>query len=374
MEKNKKIKLIFTVNDFTVAGVQKLYLDMFDFIDLKKYEIHLITLFQFPNKKDFYNQVPKHIFINKINFNNFYDIKKWFELASLLHKIKPDVVISSLFFCNTVFRVLKIFFGFKIISIEHNTYIEKTKFQIIVDRILAMVTFRIVAVSKTVATFTIKQEKISANKFEVIHNGINIEKIKRELSVFKDKTQIRESLGFKKDDHIFINVGRLTWQKNQEILVNAFGDFAKKNENYKLIILGEGNLRNKLEKLADNLLPKGQIFFLGARENIFLYYFISDYFVSTSIIEGFGIAHIEALCSGLPVLTTKTAGPDEFIREGENGYFIENNKESILFGLEKIIKIDRIDLDKRTFSSIESYSIQNTVRKYEELINRCIQK
>jgi glycosyltransferase involved in cell wall biosynthesis len=186
MVKDKKIKIIFAVNDFTIAGVQKLYLDIFNYLDLRKYDVNLITLFQFPTKKDFYNQVPSEISIHKLNFNNFYDIKNWYFLFKLLLKIKPDLVLSSLFFSNTIFRILKIFLGFKIISIEHNTYINKTKFQIFVDRLLALVTFRVIAVSQTVAIFTMKQEKIKASKFEVIHNGVDFEKIKKCLSFSQD--------------------------------------------------------------------------------------------------------------------------------------------------------------------------------------------
>ncbi len=368
MVKDKKIKIIFAVNDFTIAGVQKLYLDIFNYLDLRKYDVNLITLFQFPTKKDFYNQVPSEISIHKLNFNNFYDIKNWYFLFKLLLKIKPDLVLSSLFFSNTIFRILKIFLGFKIISIEHNTYINKTKFQIFVDRLLALVTFRVIAVSQTVAIFTMKQEKIKASKFEVIHNGVDFEKIKKYLSKLRDKTDIRKEFGFRENDKIFINVGRLTRQKNQEILIKSFASFAKKNDNCKLIILGEGSLREYLEKMIDSLGMKERIILFGARQDILLYYFISDFFVSTSIIEGFGIAHIEALCCGLPILTTKTAGPDEFVKEGDNGYFIENNEESILSGLEKIMKFNQSNFKDRALLSIEPYSIKNTISKYESLI------
>jgi glycosyltransferase involved in cell wall biosynthesis len=164
----------------------------------------------------------------------------------------------------------------------------------------------------------------------------------------------------------------LTHQKNQESLIRAFSVFVKKHSDYKLIILGEGNLKNALLDLIKSLDVEGQIKLLGSKTDIVPYYLVSDYFVSSSIIEGFGLAHAEALYCGLPVLTTKTAGPDEFIKEGENGYFMGKSEDEIIIGLEKMLNFNTLKTRSDIQDSIKNFSIDNTFSSYKELIDNCL--
>lgn len=354
-----------------MAGAQRLYLDMLDFFDRSEYEVTLVSLFQFPEKKNFYDFVPKWVSVEKLNFKNFYDFKKWAKLFSFLSKMRPDVVISSLFFCNTIFRVLKPFLGYKIITIEHNTYINKTKKEILVDKLLSFITYKIVAVSKTVAEFTARQEKIQLKKFTVINNGININRIKNQIKNAGELSILRCSLA-SPAEKIILNVGRLTTQKNQEALIRAFVRFAGDFPNYKLIILGDGSHKDRLREIVEHASFSDKIILAGEVENVVPYYLISDFFVSVSFIEGFGLAHVEALCCGLPVLTTKTAGPDEFIKEGENGFFIEKDEQSIYEGLKKMSGADLKVMGDRIRKSVEGYSIEVTAKKYKLLIKRSL--
>ena len=373
MKNYKKPKIVFAVNDFTVAGAQRLYVDLFKKFQSLDYEIFLFTLFQFGDKNDFYSLVPKNIKVFKMSFKNFYDIGVWLKLFFVLFKIRPDVVISSLFFSNTVFRILKSVFFYKIITIEHNTYIHKSRLEIFIDKILSFFTFKIVAVSSSVLNFTAKQEIIPKSKFVVIHNGLDFQKLDEDIKKGVERDTLKRELGFDKKDKIIINVGRLTYQKNQEALIRAFSTFVKKHDDYKLIILGEGNLKNTFSDLIKILGVENQIKLLGSKTDIIPYYLLSDYFVSTSVIEGFGLAHAEALYCGLPVLTTKTAGPDEFVKEGENGYFMGKSEEDIIVGFEKMYhNADFSKMKLNAKNSIKNFSIENTTRLYKELIDDCL--
>jgi glycosyltransferase involved in cell wall biosynthesis len=84
------------------------------------------------------------------------------------------------------------------------------------------------------------------------------------------------------------------------------------------------------------------------------------------------LAHVEALYCGLPVLTTKTAGPDEFVKEGENGYFMDNTKEGILFGLEKMSKNYLGNMRLKAKESVKDFSIEKTAQQYDLLIKECL--
>lgn len=364
-----RIPVVFAVNDFLIGGVQRLYLDLFETLDRNTLELHLLTLMQFPDRKELYDAVPPHVSVHRLAFGSFRDVVSWWKLVKELKRIRPRIVVSSLFFTNTVLRVLKPFFGYRIVAMEHNTYVDKTGLQIFTDRVLAHVSEKIVAVSESVRKFTISQEGIAPEKFVVIRNGINIERIQKAARA-TDRVALRRGLGVLEEDTLVINVARLTKQKNQSALIEAF---AASRPGYKLIILGEGALKGTYEAKIQELGAGKYIRLLGAKEDVVPFYAASDFFVSPSLIEGFGIAHAEALAAGLPVLTTKTAGPDEMIREGENGFFIESTTpEAILEGMEKMASADIAAMHAGAQRSVEAYSIARTAAAFEDLFRAVI--
>ncbi|HUD02679.1 MAG TPA: glycosyltransferase [Candidatus Paceibacterota bacterium] len=371
--KNKKIKVVFGMNDFLVGGVQRLFVEQLRYFDRDTFEIVLITLFQFSDQQDFYAELPPDIEIHRLNFMSVRDVRSWWQLYQLLRQLKPDIVVSSLFFSNTVFRILKLFCGFHVIACEHNTYTEKTWAQRRVDRILALWSYRIMAVSKTVAIFTSKQERIPYKKFAIIHNGVDIKKIQTELEQLPASDVLKRDLGFKSSDRIILSVARLVPQKNHTLLLDGFALFYRTHPDYKLAIVGGGGLQSMLEAYANELGIADAAVFFGTRQDIWKFYKICDFFVSASLIEGFGIAHAEALACGIPVVTTKTAGPDVLIQEGVNGYFIsEYTPKAVADTLEKAVASDTVTMGAAAKESVQKYSIERSVKAYESLFAEAV--
>jgi len=370
MGNSKKIKLVIGITSFIIGGAQKLIIDQLSALDRERFEVYLITLFQFSKKKDFYNQLPSDIKLYKLNFRNFKDIKSWFNLFNTLRKIKPDIVVSHLFFCNTVFRLIKLFINYKVIIVEHNTYFYKTKFQIFVDKILSLITYKIIGVSKKVTNFVILQEKIKPTKFITIQNGINLDDINDAKKNY-NKNKLKQELGFNENDKIIINVARLVPQKNHDLLIRAFAKFCMIKKDYKLIIIGAGSQEKNLELLINNLSLSDKVFLLGEKEKdeVYKYYKISDLFVSTSKIEGLSISYLEAIAFGLPLVATKTAGTDEIIIENENGYFLpENNLDIIVKILLRISEMDWYIMSEKAIKSSRNFDIKINVNKYQQVI------
>ena len=110
---------------------------------------------------------------------------------------------------------------------------------------------------------------------------------------------------------IFIAIGNLIDIKGYDILIKAFNQ-SQKNRDAKLLIAGEGNARNKLQRLITQLEMENQISLLGSlsREDVKRLLQSSHVLVSSSLYETFGITIIEAMACGLPVLSTRSGGPD----------------------------------------------------------------
>lgn len=364
----KKIKVVIVINDFLVGGAQRLTANLITYLDREKFDVVLISLFQFGDRDTMYHLLPNDVVVCKINFKGFIDIGSWLRLAKILRNEHPDVVLSNLFFSNTVTRILKPLFGYRCIAVEHNTYKDKPKWSQMVDWMLAYITYTIVAVSATVKTFTVAQEKIPASKFKIINNGIDVHAIQNEIMSY-DKNALKEEFGLRLDRHYIINVARLVSQKNHALLLNGFALFSTKYPDYDLIIVGDGGLRSSLEKQTEKLKIKDRVHFFGSRTDVVRFYSISDFFVSTSSIEGFGLAHAEALVCGLPVVSTRTAGPDAMIEEGKNGFFIsEETSEAVAMALDRMVVAQPDSMHAYSRQVASRYDIDSMVRKYEDLI------
>lgn len=363
-----RIRVVIVINDFLIGGAQKLLVDMLRRFDKNRFTVVLVTLFQFQGRDTFYNLLPPETVLYKLNFKGFTDIRSWFVFAGVLRKEHPDVVISNLFFSNSITRILKILLGYNCITVEHNTYKNKSKFEQLIDRILSKVTYAIVAVSPTVKTFTMSQEKIPASKFRIINNGIDVHAIQSEMTKY-DKKTLKEELGLNPNRHYIVNVARLTSQKNHALLLEGFAQFSIVHPDYDLLIVGDGGLRTSLEKQTEKLKIKDRVHFFGSRTDVIRFYCTSDFFVSTSSIEGFGLAHAEALACGLPVVSTRTAGPDAMIEEGKNGFFIsEETSEAVAAALDRMVVAQPDSMRTHSRQVASRYDIDNMVREYEDLI------
>jgi len=142
----------------------------------------------------------------------------------------------------------------------------------------------------------ILQQEFGLSNVRTIYNPVNIEKMKEKAQKpLPDKHQRI----FTDDGPIYINVGRLHEQKGQWHLIRAFSEVVEKKPKAKLIILGGGDLRKKLKKLAYDCGVEDKVFLLGNVGNVFPYLHGADCFVLTSLWEGMPNALLEALATGL---------------------------------------------------------------------------
>ena len=145
-----------------------------------------------------------------------------------------------------------------------------------------------------------------------------------------------------------ITVGRLTDQKNQELLIRAFS-----NSNFKswqLIIIGDGEYREKYTHLIKELGIADHVKLVGNITNVADYYNEASIFALTSNYEGFPNALIEAMYFGLPCVSTDCpSGPSDIINDGENGFLFPVN--------------DQIQLEKKLSILMSDSSIRNQFSK-----------
>lgn len=191
-----------------------------------------------------------------------------------------------------------------------------------------------------------------------------------EISVLPNKSDLKKKLGYFESDKVIINVARLAEQKNQKLLINSFAEFSKKYPEYKLVILGEGGLRGELEDMVTNLGIESKVSMPGTRFP-YPYYLISEFLILTSKIEGFATVGIEAMICGLPVVSTKTAGPDEYVVDGYNGFLTKSHSVvDVMEAMDKILASNLLVLSQNALKTAYNFDIVTNIKRYSDL---CIQ-
>ncbi len=374
MKQNSKIKLVVGIGDFRIGGAQKLVVDILNRINKDDFDVHLIVCVDSGNQETFLDKVPGNVSVHQLSFQGFKDIRSLYSLLKLLKRLSPDIVWSNLYFANTIFRILKLFVGYKVVSIEQNTYLSKTFFQKIVDFLLALITFKIVAVSKYVAEFTARQELISIKKFHVIYNGVDVLKLASEAAV-TNRTEVLNELGLENHHKLVLNVGQFIYQKNQKLLIDSFALFSKEYPDHRLVILGDGAKRNELEKQIKELLLEKKVLLPGIKKDVARYFASSDFFVLTSRFEGFPLVVVEALACGLPVISTRVSGSSDYLRDGQNGYLVNDAEQSIYDSMRKIANLEasqRIEFKKISQELALQFDIKKITESYEELFRSAL--
>lgn len=173
----------------------------------------------------------------------------------------------------------------------------------------------------------------------------------------------------------FVSTGHLISGKGTETTINAFYKAFKDYEDVHLKIFGEGSERKKLEGLIKELNLNKKVELMGecSREDIAKEYKNSDAFVLASKSETFGVAYIEALSSGLPVLATKCGGPEAFINN-TNGILspiddVNSLAKNMRYMYENVNKFSRKDISEDTRKKFSPQNIgDQIINVYNEIL------
>lgn len=149
--------------------------------------------------------------------------------------------------------------------------------------------------------------RIADQDLFILKNAIDIEKFAFNGEI---RNKVRNQLGYKVDDFIIGNIGRLVWQKNQFFLIQVFSEIRKNNSDAKLLIIGDGPEKKNLMKLINESGLNKSAKIISNTSNIADFYQAMDFFVFPSNYEGLGMVAIEAQVSGLRVLGSKCVPRD----------------------------------------------------------------
>ncbi len=162
----------------------------------------------------------------------------------------------------------------------------------------------------------------------VIPNGVNVETFSTPIGE-EERVRLRRELGYAERDCILVTASRLSLKNGIDDLIPSL---AYLPASYHVLIIGEGEDREKLEALTKQRGLWERVLFLGKKSHGELPALLqaSDIFVRASLSEGLGNSFLEAMAAGLPIIGTSVGGIPDFLKDGETGVFCQpHDPESI---------------------------------------------
>ena len=247
------------------------------------------------------------------------DPAAFLRLVRLLRRQRPDVVHTYLIVASLYGRLAAFAAGVPVVlAAEQNVYEHKPRRHALMERALAVRTYRIVACCRTVGEFYRRQTGVPVEKIEVIYNAVRF----GQLPSDGDRAPARARLGLPDDALVLGTLGRLTEQKGQRTLLQAVARLAARRPRLVLFLAGQGPLRSALVAEAERLGISQRVRFLGVRRDRDTLFAAMDLFVLPSRWEGLSLALVEAMGAGRPVVATRVGGNPEVVTDGETGLLV----------------------------------------------------
>ena len=283
-------------------------------------------------------------------------------LLRLLRKSPPDYLVIHLItplplLLNYIFNI-KTKIILRISGLPKLNFIRKFFWKKTLKKI-----YHITCPTKSTTSYMQELKMISSEKISTLYDPILSTKI---INKIKSK---RTGFEF---NNFYLAIGRLTKQKNFKFLVEVFSEFLKTSDN-NLIIIGEGEQRDSLQKLIEKKKLKDKITLIGYKDNVFEYFEKSKCFILSSLWEDPGFVLVESAYMNTPIISSDCDnGPKEILGDGSNGIlFKSNDKASLLDALHQFENMDQNIINKKLLDckkGIKVFTYFNHFKSLEKIL------
>ncbi len=316
------MQITFLIYSMDGGGAQRVFTELINNFASRGYKTKLALA---QKRGSYLEQIDQATEIIDLDISGF--LKGVFKIARYLRKEKPEVLLSTMNTMNVMVLLASVLARHKgrVVVREANILslsLKKTKagkafLLSSATKVLYPKADKIIANSKGMVRDLTENFSIPENKIVQIYLPLNIKKIREKAEEALDHPWMANP-----ENRVVLSVGSLTEQKDYTALLKAFSKIDNKY-NLKLIILGEGPERDKLERLSRKLGIEERVSMPGFASNPYSYMKHADAFVLTSKWEGIPNVLIEAIAVGTPVISTDCKwGPAEILQNGKYGKLV----------------------------------------------------
>ncbi len=354
------MKILHVISGLGMGGAEKMLFDITSSLnDNKNYSVAILLL---NDKPDDLRQIfeDQKIKVYSLNCKSNYSLMNLYKIIKYMKKY--DIVHSHLFPSNYWVALAKIFLRDQVVvTTEHNTHNKRRDYRLFkpVEKFIYSKYNKVISISdKTQKNLLNWLGLVNSEKFIVIENGINIIKF--------DNAKAYEKKDFFGDNSfLLVMVGSFSLQKDQETIIKAIKLLP---ENVKLLLVGDGNKRDKLVKLIEKLKLRERVKLLGIRQDVPSILKTSDIVLVSSHWEGFGLVAVEGMAAKKPVVASNVDGLKQVV-ESFGVIFKKGNVEDLA---EKIIELKGNpdyynEIAEKCYKRSKEYSIEKLVKQYLEV-------
>lgn len=321
----------------------------------------------------------KH-FVQEINV--YHDLIALWELVYLLKKEKYDIIHTHNSKAGFIGRLAAKIVRVPIIihTIHGFAFHEFEKpprriLFIFLERLAAKFADKLITVSEPLKRWGLRLKIGRAEQYITIHDGIEIEKFKK---VNIDIEEKKQEFGIKQGELVVGVVSKLWEGKGHRDILKAAKGVIKKIPNVRFMFVGEGYLREELERLTQQLGLSENIIFTGFRRDIPEITAIFDIAVLASYYEGMGRVLLEAMVLAKPVVATKVGGIVDVVEDGKTGFLVPpKNPKALAEAMIRLLSDERLRkiMGKEARKRIDTrFSVQAMVSKIEEVYQELIKR
>jgi len=315
--------------------------------------------------------VKKGIPVIYLDFKNVFDVFRisyifWLELR----KNKPDLVVTYLIHADLFGRIVGCLAGVeKIISFKRGSLLQ-WGFLNYLERATGWLVTRYITVSVELKSFLIENNHVTPEKIDVVRNGIEMK-----LYDVSQEARIQSRREFSIDSGVtvFGVIAKLRKGKGHGELIEAFSGLLNelRNKKIKLLIVGDGEEKEKIEKQVHDAKIDAEVVITGRRDDVPALLAAIDIFVLPTEYEGMSVALLEAMAAKKPIITTSIEANMEML-DSASAIFVEpRNVADLKSAMERLLKDsdygDRVALNAYKYC-LENYSLEKSVERFAKII------
>ncbi len=359
------LRVMFIQTDMRIGGAEMLTANIMRRMDRRRFAVELCCLKELGTLgEELANEIPAHCDLLAGKF----DLRVWPRLTRLLRRRRIDAVV-------TVGAGDKMFWGRLaahrvgvpvILSALHSTGWPDGVGRL--NRRLTPITDAFIAVAESHGRFLAKNLGIHESRVAVIPNGVDTER----SAPRADMPAVREELGIGPADPVVGIVAALRPEKNHELFLEMARRVAEKLPQARFLVIGDGPCGNAIRQRTHDLGFAAQVSFLGSRDDVPRVLAAMDVFALTSQIEANPVSILEAMSTGLPVVSTNVGSIHEAVMEGQTGFLVPPGDADSL--AKRVLQLLYEPILSRSMGAavreavIRRWSLDATVGGYERLI------
>lgn len=316
-----KLKVLEIIGDSTLAGAPRHLLSVLDNIDLKKFSVFVISPAG-PLAGEI-RSLKRSIDLEIVPMRSKLDLAAIKEIRANIKHIKPDIIHIHGTRAGILARLAVIGLKYPVIYTEHlwtKDYQLHSRvshqLQLMGLWFLDWFTTLTIAVSEAVKDFIIESQISRPEKVIVIYNGV--------------EPPSKKAKPFSRDQYKIVAIGTLNEQKGMQYLIWAMEKVLKEFPKAELTIIGQGPYKAVLERLIKEAKLSSKIKLTGFVKDVYDELEGADIYVQPSISESFGLAILQAMSMGLPVVATNTGGIPEVVTSGKTGILVRPKDQRAL--------------------------------------------